>query len=80
MFLEISKAKYIEDYKIEIQFNNGEIFPVDLANELNGTVFNPLKDKSFFRDISIHYNTIEWKTEPTLHLNIFTKLPNFKIR
>ena len=48
MFLEISKAKYIEDYKIEIQFNNGEIYLVDLANELNGTVFNPLKDKSFF--------------------------------
>ncbi len=59
MFLEISKAKYIEDYKIEIQFNNAEIFLVDLANELNGTVFNPLKDKSFFRDISIHYNRME---------------------
>ena len=61
MFLEISKAKYIVDYKIELTFNNGEIFPVDLANELNGTVFAPLKDKSFFRDFSIHFNTIEWK-------------------
>ncbi len=61
MFLEISKANYIEDYKIEIQFNNGEIYAVDLMNELNGSIFVPLKDIAFFKDFSIVYNTIEWK-------------------
>jgi len=48
MFLEISKANYIEDYKIEFNFNNGEIYSVDLINELNGSIFVPLKDKAFF--------------------------------
>ena len=61
MFLEISKANYIEDYKIEFEFNNGEIYLVDLINELNGSVFVPLKNKEFFKDFSIVYNTIEWK-------------------
>ncbi len=35
MFLEITKANYIEDYKIELEFNNGELYLVDLINELN---------------------------------------------
>lgn len=61
MFLEISKANYIEDYKIEFEFNNGEIYSVDLINELSGSVFVPLKNKEFFKDFSIVYNTIEWK-------------------
>ncbi|MGC3976933.1 MAG: DUF2442 domain-containing protein [Paludibacteraceae bacterium] len=61
MFLEISKANYIADYKIELTFNNGEMYLVDLVNELNGTVFVPLRDKAFFKDFSIVYNTIEWK-------------------
>lgn len=61
MFLEIIKANYIEDYKIEFQFNNGEICLVDLINELNGSIFVPLKDKALFKDFKIIYNTIEWK-------------------
>lgn len=61
MFLEITKANYIEDYKIELEFNNGELYLVDLINELNGSVFVPLKNKAFFKDFSIVYNTIEWK-------------------
>ena len=61
MFLEISKANYIDGYKIELEFNNGEVYLVDLKNELNGSVFTPLKDKLIFKDFSIVFNTIEWK-------------------
>jgi hypothetical protein len=61
MFLEVVRAKYISDYKIEIEFNNGEVCVVDLINELNGAVFLPLRDKSFFKEFTIVYNTIEWK-------------------
>ena len=61
MFLEISKANYIEDYKIEFEFNNGETYSIDLKNELSGSVFVPLKNKAYFKDFSIVYNTIEWR-------------------
>lgn len=30
-------------------------------NELNGSIFVLLKDKAFFKEFSIVYNTIEWK-------------------
>lgn len=61
MFLEVSKAQYIADYKIELEFNNGDIYIVDLENELNGTVFIPLRDKTFFQRFHIVFNTIEWE-------------------
>jgi hypothetical protein len=61
MFLEIVQASYINDYKLSLKFNDGEEMIVDLENELNGTVFNPLKDKSNFRKFSIVFNTIEWE-------------------
>ena len=60
MFLEVSNAEYIRDYLLKITFNTGEIKLVDLQNSLQGPVFEPLKDKNFFKQFSILYNTIEW--------------------
>jgi len=61
MFLEITQATYINDYKLLVKFNDGTETTVDLENELNGSVFNPLKDKSKFKKFSIVFNTIEWE-------------------
>ena len=60
MLLEVSKAKYLGDYKINLLFNNGESKTVDLSDKLVGKIFEPLKDKSFFQSFTIKYNTIEW--------------------
>lgn len=61
MFLEITQVSYIDDYKLLLKFNNGAEMTVDLENELNGSVFAPLKDKNKFRKFSIVFNTIEWE-------------------
>jgi hypothetical protein len=61
MFLEITQASYINDFKLSLKFNNGAEMTVDLENELNGSVFNPLKDKDKFKKFSIVFNTIEWE-------------------
>jgi len=61
MFLEVSKAKYLDNYKIALMFNNGENKVVDLKNELNGEVFAPLHDLDYFKNFQIKYNTIEWE-------------------
>ena len=61
MFLEVSNAEYIRDYLLKITFNSGEIKLVDLQNSLQGPVFIPLKDKDYFKNFAIHYNTIEWE-------------------
>jgi len=61
MFLEITQASYINDYKLLLKFNNGTEMIVDLENELNGTAFIPLKDKNKFQKFTIVFNTIEWE-------------------
>ncbi len=61
MFLHVNEAKYIDDYIIELKFNNNVVKKVDLEKELFGEVFEPLKDKTFFKDFIISHNTIEWK-------------------
>jgi hypothetical protein len=60
MFLEITNANYLSEYKILLNFNTGDTKIVDLKNELTGSIFEPLKDVNYFKDFSIKYNTIEW--------------------
>jgi len=60
MFLEVSKAEYLDNYRIELTFNNGEIKTVDLQNELNGSVYKPLRQLEYFKSFRVHYNTVEW--------------------
>lgn len=61
MFIEVTKAEYLDGYRIMLLFNNGEKRIVDLSQSLNGEVFAPLKDISFFKRFSIKFNTIEWE-------------------
>jgi len=61
MFLEVTKAEYLDNYRLLLTFNNGKIKTVDLQNELNGTVFAPLKQLDFFKKFQVKYNTVEWE-------------------
>ena len=58
---EIEKAEYIENYSLRLYFNNGEVRIADLSDSLNGQMFEPLKEKSFFKKFEIKFNTIEWE-------------------
>ena len=59
--LWITKAEYINDFKLKIQFNNDEKGVVDLENKLDKKIFEPLKDKSFFKNFKLNNWTIEWE-------------------
>ena len=61
MFLEVIKAEYLSGYRIKLWFNNQVVKVVDLANSLNGEVFQPLKNIDFFKRFTIKFNTIEWE-------------------
>ena len=62
MILHVTQAKYIEDYKLEVLFNNGHKGIADLAQVLEGPVFKPLQDKSFFAQLRVdkELETIVW--------------------
>jgi hypothetical protein len=61
MLLEVIDAEYIRDYLLKVTFSTGEIKLVDLKNSLQGPVFEPLRDISYFKEFTIHFNTVEWQ-------------------
>ena len=62
MILHIIEAKYLHDYIIWMRFNDGTEGEVDLSGELEGEVFEPLKDINKFQDFKVdpELQTIVW--------------------
>jgi len=62
MILHVVEANYEADYVIRLKFNDGAEGFVDLADELYGEVFEPLKDVEKFRAFRLdpELNTIVW--------------------
>ena len=60
MFIHVTEARYIKDYQVWLSFNDGSDGTADLSKELEGEVFEPLKDPSFFRDFKIEGHTLSW--------------------
>ena len=62
--LKITKAKYVEKYKIDLSFNNGFSAIVDLKEKIfsdHRKVFTKLQDINFFKKFSKNRWTIEWE-------------------
>lgn len=62
MFLHIMSAKHIQDYKVEVAFNDGKRGIADLHDALTGTVFEPLKKLDEFVNFEVdkELQTIVW--------------------
>lgn len=62
MFLHATGVRYIKDYKLEVDFNDGTKKTVDLEDELWGEIFEPLRDTEVFKQAKINQetNTVEW--------------------
>ena len=61
MFMHVTQAKYINDYKVWLAFNDGAEGEIDLSPELYGEIFEPLKDKSFFKSFKLEGQTLSWE-------------------
>ena len=63
MILHVTEAKYLRDYVIRVHFNDGAAGEVNLAGELEGEVFGPLKDISLFKAFKVdpELGTVVWK-------------------
>jgi hypothetical protein len=61
MFVHLLKAEYRKDYKVWLVFNDGAEGEVDLETELEGEIFEPLKDKKFFKSFILEGHTLAWK-------------------
>jgi len=56
----VKNAKYIKDYTVWLSFNDGTEGYVDLSSELEGEVFEPLKDIDYFKSFKIVGHTLSW--------------------
>ncbi len=59
--INVIQAKYIEDFKILLEFNNGVSGIIDLQPYLEGEIFQPLKDINFFKNFKLDSWTIYWE-------------------
>ncbi len=67
MLKRIINAKYIKDYKVWLEFNDGKAGEVDLAEKISwGEVFKPLQNIDYFKNFKIVGSTIAWKNKADL--------------
>ncbi|MFZ1320057.1 MAG: DUF2442 domain-containing protein [Ignavibacteria bacterium] len=59
--IHITNAEYLDEYKIDIEFNTGFSQVIDLKEEIWGEIFEPLKDKEYFRNFKLNPFTIYWE-------------------
>ena len=61
----VTGASYLSEYKLQIRFENGEIRVVDLWPHLDGPVFEPLKDISYFKQFRVNtdIDTVVWPND-----------------
>lgn len=53
-------AEYIADYKIKVAFDNGQTRIADCSKWVGGGVFEPLRDKKYFKQFFVDGWTISW--------------------
>jgi len=61
MYYTVTDARHVKDYTIWLRFADGTEGDVDLADELWGPVFEPLKNPEFFSQFEVaEYGTLAW--------------------
>jgi len=58
----VTSVEYVSDYKLRLTFNDGSTRVVDLAQHLDGEIFEPLKNLRLFRTakLNLDLDTVVW--------------------
>ena len=66
MYQKVKSVKPLDDYKLYLEFGNGEKKIFDLSHYLHIGKFAELRDSSLFKSVTVHFDSIEWAN----HLDI----------
>jgi hypothetical protein len=60
--VHVQEARYLHDYVLWLRFSDGTAGEVDLADELSGPLFGPLRDLERFRTVRLdpELDTVCW--------------------
>jgi len=56
----VKKVKPLENYLLELTFENGEVRLFDVAPYLQQGVFQELKNTAFFKSVTPFMGTVKW--------------------
>jgi len=61
----ITDVSYLDGYKLKLRFETNEQKLVDLTSHLEGNIFEPLKDITFFKRVTLNkdIDTIVWPND-----------------
>jgi len=59
----VIEARHVKDYILWLRFSDGLEGEVDLESELEGEIFEPLREPEIFRSFSLHpeFRTVAWE-------------------
>lgn len=62
MIPRVVDAKYVKDYVLYLRFSDGSEGEVDFEQELEGEIFKPLEDISYFKNFTVddELHTLIW--------------------
>ena len=61
MYYSVIEAKHVHDFTVWVRFEDGTAGEIDLSGELWGEVFEPLRDREYFKQLEVaEYGTIAW--------------------
>lgn len=63
MYLSVKEVKALDEYKLLLTFENGELRLFDMNPYLEKGIFRELKDISLFKSAKVNFDTVEWGNE-----------------
>lgn len=63
---KVIAVKTNDDYSLILKFNDGKTKRFDVKPYLEYGVFRELKDRDYFKNVSIAFGTVQWKNEQDL--------------
>lgn len=62
MLPHITDVRYVDEYTVWLRFSDGSKGDVDLSQDLDGPMFEPLRNRAFFSQVRLHseLRTFTW--------------------
>ena len=59
----VKSVKAVPDFKLEVQFVNGESKEFDVSPFFDKGIFSDLKDEEYFRKVRVAFGSVAWPNE-----------------